>query len=268
MNLQRYLDRIRFEGTPAVDVATLKQLHRKHLLAISYENLDVQLGRRVDLDINRIYTKMVEQGRGGWCYEMNGLMEWALREIGFDVTRVNGGVMRVDRGDAALGNHLVLLVHHDGTWVADAGFGDGIIEPIPLETGEFEQRGFHYRLQQIDGGYWRLRNHMQGGAMSFDFSTQPADEALFERQCDLLQTSEESTFVTTLLCERFVEDGYDVQLGRVAKHISTAGTTSRLIDSGEELVERLKQDFDLDVPEAASLWPKVVARHEALFAAG
>jgi N-hydroxyarylamine O-acetyltransferase len=38
-----------------------------------------------------------------------------------------------------------------------------------------------------------------------------------------------------------------------------------LLHSADELLATLRDHFGLDVPEAASLWPKVVARHEALF---
>jgi len=46
VDLAAYLQRIGFQGRPRADVATLKQMHRQHLLAIPYENLDVQLQRR------------------------------------------------------------------------------------------------------------------------------------------------------------------------------------------------------------------------------
>jgi N-hydroxyarylamine O-acetyltransferase len=265
MDLQSYLDRIHFEGEPKADPETLIQLHRRHLLGISYENIDVQLRRPVDLDIRRIYTKIVEQGRGGWCYEMNGLMEWALTEIGFDVTRVNGGVMRAVRGDEALGNHLVLLVELDRTWLVDVGFGDGILDPVPLMEGPVEQRGFHYRLERLADGFWRFHNHDAGGAPSFDFFPRLADEALFREKCDLLQTAETSSFVMNLVCQRFVEDGYQIQLGRVAKQITPRGTRTRVLNSEGELLERLRLDFDLDVPELGAVWPRIVARHEAMF---
>ena len=28
-----------------------------------------------------------DQHRGGYCFEVNGLLGWALRELGFEVTR-------------------------------------------------------------------------------------------------------------------------------------------------------------------------------------
>lgn len=265
MNLETYLHRIGFEGTARPDVETLIALHRQHLLNIPYENIDIQLGRRCNLDVARSYRKLVEQGRGGWCYEMNGLFGWALREVGFDVTRVNGGVLRAERGDEALGNHVVLLVRLDETWIADVGFGDGLIEPVPLREAAVEQRGFRYRLERIGDNYWRFHNHEYGGAATFDFTTNPADEALFASRCDSLQASPDSPFVMNLVCQRFVEGGYEIQRGRVAKRITTGGADTWLLDDAGALMERLQTVFGLDVPEVATLWPKIVQRHAELF---
>ena len=265
MKLETYLRRIGFEGTPRPDLDTLITLHRRHLLSIPYENIDVQLGRRCNLDVARSYRKLVEQGRGGWCYEMNGLFGWALREVGFEVSRVHGAVLRAERGDAAIGNHVVLLVQLDETWVADVGFGDGVIEPIPLRDAAFEQRGFRYRLERTDDGFWRLHNHAYGGAATFDFATKPADEALFAARCDSLQMSPDSPFVMNLVCQRFADDGYEVQRGRVAKRIRPGGVDSWLLNDAGELLERLRTAFGLDVPEVGRLWPRIVQRHAELF---
>src|SRR5690349_13822179 len=99
MQLSAYLDRIGYGGPVRADLATLKALHRAHLLTIPYENLDVQLGRRVTTDPADAYDKIVRRGRGGWCYEMNGLFAWALGEIGFSVIRMAGAANRELLGD-------------------------------------------------------------------------------------------------------------------------------------------------------------------------
>ena len=113
MRLDDYLARIGYSGPIEPTLAVLRDVHRRHLAAIAYENLDVICEVPVDGDIARIFRKLVRDQRGGWCYEMNGLLDWALREIGFAVTRIAGGVMRIERGDEALGNHLVLKVDLD-----------------------------------------------------------------------------------------------------------------------------------------------------------
>ena len=113
MELSAYLHRIHFDGSVRPDLATLRAIHRAHQYAVPFENLDVQLHRPLVLDPEASYEKIVCRRRGGWCYEMNGVMEWALKEIGFEVMRVSAGVMRIQAGDAQLGNHLCLLVRLD-----------------------------------------------------------------------------------------------------------------------------------------------------------
>ena len=99
MKLNDYLARIEYQGPVAPTLACLTEIHRQHLLTIPYEDLDVQLGRALNLDIQRTFEKIVARRRGGWCYEMNGLLGWALKEIGFEVTRVLGGIHRSLAGD-------------------------------------------------------------------------------------------------------------------------------------------------------------------------
>lgn len=268
LNIDAYMRRIGFVGPARPDIETLVRVHRAHLFSITYENLDVQLGRPVDLDIERIYRKIVEEGRGGWCYEMNGLLGWALREIGFGVTRSNGGVMRAERGDAAIGNHVVLLVRAEDSpdlWLADAGFGDGLAEPVPLSEGEIHQLGFRYALEMLPDGFWRFHNHQYSAATSFDFRAQAGDESLFNEKCGWLQNSPESGFVQNLVVQRVVASGYEVQRGRVAMRVTPQGVESRLLDTPEELVRRLDDVFGLRVPGVTNLWPRIVARHAQLF---
>jgi N-hydroxyarylamine O-acetyltransferase len=267
MDLQAYLDRIGYAGPIRPDLTTLKALHRAHLKAIPYENIDVQLGRRVTTDPADAFDKIVRRRRGGWCYEMNGLFGWALDQIGFSVMRMAGAANRELLGDLLIGNHLVLLVDLDGApWIADVGFGDGSIDPVPLVAGPMEIEGFPFSLEAMDGGWWRFHNHQYGGAKSFDFQVEPADPALLAGRCDWLQYAPESGFVQNLVAQRF-RDGTILQLrGRAFRQVRPDGVTQRTLESAEELVAVLKDDFSLDVPEVAGLWPKVVARHEVVMA--
>lgn len=268
MNLQTYLNRIQFTGTPRVDSDTLRRIHRQHLLTVPYENLDVQFARQSDISVENAYAKIVEQGRGGWCYEMNGLFGWALQEIGFEVMRMAGGVMREQAGDTALGNHLVLSVQLEGkTWLIDVGFGDGMLEPTPLVAGEFQQDFMIFQLAQLTDGFWRLYNHPHGAAKSFDFRYEPADEAMLARQCQWLQSAPESQFVLNLVCQRFTADGIFALKGRMLSHISATGKSKTLINSADEFESTLRERFALtfDKAQIAYLWERVVARHEVVF---
>ena len=110
--------------------------------------------------------------------------------------------MRKDRGDDAIGNHLLLVDLPDGPWIADVGFGDGSREPFPLREGPILSDGYEYGLARIDADWWRLTNHPRGGAPHFDFTLQPADPARLAFKCHELQTSPESGFVLNAVAQR------------------------------------------------------------------
>ncbi|MCC6919766.1 MAG: arylamine N-acetyltransferase [Alphaproteobacteria bacterium] len=265
MKIDAYLRRIGLATRPEPTLAGLTALHRAHLRAVPYEDLDVQLGRQVTTDIPAIYDKIVTHRRGGWCYEMNGILGWALGELGFDVTRATGAVMRVAMGTMAEGNHLVLrVVLPEGLYLADVGFGDGPLEPIRVTEGTFESAGFGFGLARADGDWWRMTNHPSGGAPSFDFNLGRADEDQLAGVCQALQTSEQSPFVQNAVVQRHVPGGLAILRGRVLRRLAPHGHTDHLIAGAGELVDTLARVFDLDLPEAAALWPKIVARHEAV----
>lgn len=265
MNLDAYLKRIAYDGPLRRDVATLKALHRAHLRAIPYENLDVQFGRKVTPDPAAAFEKIVTRKRGGWCYEMNGLFGWVLRELGFTVTRSAGAVLRNERGDEAIGNHLVLKVElAEGVMLADVGFGDGPIDPIAIVAGPFVSHGFGFGLMQQADGWWRLHNHKGGGADSFDFNLAPADEALLSARCQWLQTAPDSPFVQNAVLQRHIAEGLWQMRGRVLRKTTPAGQTDYLIENAREYTGVLAEAFSLHLPEAADLWPKICARHEQL----
>jgi N-hydroxyarylamine O-acetyltransferase len=266
MDLAAYLARIGFDGAPRPDLATLKSIHRAHLRAIPYENLDVRLGRPGGIEVEHAFDKLVTARRGGWCYEMNGLLGWALEEIGFEVTRLCGAVMRGERGDDTIGNHLVLRVDLDGqAWIADTGLGDGLLEPILLAEGPRRVGGFDFRLERLDPRWWRLHNHEMGGAKHFDFTLEPADPAKLAATCQWLRSSPASIFTQAVMAYRFTPDGIVTLLGRVVRRIRPGERTDSLVESPEELVAVLRGEFGLDVPEAAELWPSICATHETLY---
>jgi len=264
MRLESYLQRIGYTGPLAVNLETLNSIHRHHLMSIPYENLDVQLNCPLTTDVAEAFDKIVNKGRGGWCYEMNGVLGWALAEIGFDIRRVSGGVNRRERGDGVMGSHLVLLATLDKPYIVDAGFGDGFLNPIPLKEGKISERGFEFKLEKLADGYWRLHNHQYGGAPDFDFNTKTADEAELGQLCQVLQSFEQSPFVTWLIAQRFTQDGYEIQVGQTSKTITAKEVITRTVQSLDELQTRLRDIFGLDVPDVARLWPTIRERHQQL----
>ncbi len=264
MQLDAYLKRIHYTGDLKPDFTTLKAIHRAHLLSVPYENLDIHRDCPLTVDVSQIYEKIVTHKRGGWCFEMNGLLAWALREVGFDVTMMSSFVGREQSEPIpnGAGDHLILRVELDQPYLADAGFGNGILEPIPLAEGTYQQGFLTYKLAQVDGRWW-FTNQIYGGP-GFDFDLKPYQLSDFAGQSTRLQTSPESGFVRATVCMRFTAHGGMVILrGAVLRRISAAGAHDETIDNGTDYEQVLIDQFDLHLPDINALWDKVWARHQA-----
>ena len=110
MDIQSYLARIQYFKPIKPDVQTLQGLHLAHMQNVPFENLDIGLKRPIHLTEEALWNKIIVQKRGGFCYELNGLFAWLLKQIGFDVTYLNA---RVYNREGKLGidfDHLALLV--------------------------------------------------------------------------------------------------------------------------------------------------------------
>ena len=270
MELAAYCARIGYGAEVRADVATLFALHRAHVCSIPFENLDVQLGRPLSIDVDAAHDKIVRRRRGGWCYEQNGLFGLALDAAGFDVQRIGAGVMQHERGEVADSNHLCLIVTIPGDelrYLVDVGFGGSLIAPLVLLEGVYEQPPFEVGLRRLDDERWRFFEDRGDGRFSYDFRDLPASEARLAARGEFLQTSPGSGFVQNLVAQRRTTDSHVRLRGRVLNRLGPMGEEETLLNSADELVDTLRGFFGLDVPETAQLWQGIVARHQDILAA-
>ncbi|NYH54098.1 hypothetical protein HNR06_003687 [Nocardiopsis arvandica] len=67
LDLDAYLARVGLSGDLPPTLDTLRAVHRAHLAAIPFENLQIVLGRTIPLDVPSLVDKMVRRRRGGYC---------------------------------------------------------------------------------------------------------------------------------------------------------------------------------------------------------
>ncbi|MFC4854740.1 arylamine N-acetyltransferase family protein [Actinophytocola glycyrrhizae] len=132
----RYLDRIGARRPAAPDVAALRDLHRRHLETVPFENLSIHLGEPVALDEDTLVDKIVRRRRGGFCYELNGAFAALLAALGYDVRLLAASVFGADGTLSPAFDHLVLLVELDERYLVDVGFGAHSTYPLRLDWPE------------------------------------------------------------------------------------------------------------------------------------
>jgi len=256
--LHRYLQRIGYGGPLSPTRQTLHNLHRAHLLAIPFENLDIQLGERRPFSIDAAFEKIVVDRRGGWCYEMNGLFAWVLRELGFRVDLAGAAVNRIKNGERAHMNHLALIVHAERPYLADVGFGNGTLTPMPLAEGTYNDGRFDFRITK-HGDWWRFHNHKHNG-QSYDFTEHAYDYAAFEPKARLLATTAESPFVQNLVVGKLTEDGLTT-LTNAALHVYRGTSIAEeTAPNSTELARILGDVFELQVDRIEALWNRVASQ--------
>jgi len=253
MDINTYLKRINYTKAVKPNAQTLYELHLAHMLAVPFENLDIGLKRPIHISEQAIWNKIVINHRGGFCYELNGLFAWVLKQIGFDVTYLNA---RVYGQDGSLGidfDHLALLVQIPGEterWLADVGFGDSFNEPLRFEINTEQIQGLRvYWLKQVSAGYavWR-RNYdgIQERKYFFDLAPHKFPEE-YKAACLYQQKSPESGFTQSSVISRATPAGrVSLKDGKLILTIN-GKRTEHSISNKKEYVMLLKKYFDIEL---------------------
>jgi N-hydroxyarylamine O-acetyltransferase len=249
MDIQAYLKRIEYEWPLNRDFETLRQLHLAHLLHVPFENLSIHAHEPIVLNDAALFEKIVTRRRGGFCYELNGLFGALLREVGFEVAMLSAQVANNQAEFSRDFDHMTLMVILDGErWLADVGFGDSFIEPLPLElNNKFQQREHRYRV--VSNNQERLV--LERGSKNEDwqpqyrFSLQPYEYSDYAEMCAYHQVSPESHFTRQRICSRLTPSGR-ISLSDLRLIITENGArTERQVQNEDEYAEILRDRFGI-----------------------
>jgi N-hydroxyarylamine O-acetyltransferase len=216
VDVERYLNRIGHHGPTEPTAETLAALQLAHMIAVPFENLHVVHGTQMRTDLGWSYPKIVEHGRGGWCFELNGAFGALLEALGFPVTYLSARVW--DPQHKELGpplDHLCLLVTaSDERWLVDVGFGDSAVTPVRFDTDDEQDRRprrcrvervgdlVHY-LEWMPWGDWEIQ---------YGIDLTPRTLAEFQPRSDALAAGAGDGYFSS---KRFATRALDDRGGRV-----------------------------------------------------
>ena len=247
VDVPSYLARIAYSGCLEPTAETLRALHHAHLLAVPFENLDISLGRQIVVDQDAFLKKVVDRGRGGFCYELNSAFAALLRALGFRVTFLSARVARANGGEGPEFDHLTLRIDIEQPWLADVGFGDSFIEPLRLSAGiEQPDPAGVFRLIE-DGDRWYMQKKAADGnwKAQYSFSLQERGLQEFAGMCHHHQTSPESSFTQNRICSRATPQGR-ITLSEMKLIATDNGQrTETILDSEAEREKVLREQFGI-----------------------
>lgn len=250
MDVKAYLERINYTGALAPTAETLRALHVAHLLSVPFENLSIHAGEPIVLEDDALFAKIVGRGRGGFCYEANGLFAALLRALGFEVAMLSAEVAHAEGGFSQPFDHMTLMVSLEQRWLADVGFGDSFVEPLPLDDGDEHVQGRHaYRITR-DGDYLVMQRREEGDEWKaqYRFTLRPHDYADYAERCRYQQTSPDSHFTKSRICSRATLDGR-VTLSGMRFIETTAGgeRRERALADEDEYAAVLRERFGVNM---------------------
>lgn len=234
MDINLYLNRIDVRKIMEPSLAFLTELQNHHLLSIPFEDLDIPNRSRIELDLNKLYNKIILTGRGGFCYELNGLFYWLLTSLGFKVDMLSARVFNSKTGD--LGpeyDHMALFVHLEKNYLVDVGFGDSFRNPIAFPDGETDDISGSYRIFQIENNLFELqRKDSDSFSKQYSFTTIPRKLSDYNAMCVFQQDSPTSHFRTRMLCTIATESG----------RITLSDNSLTITNNGKKIIEKFTDE--------------------------
>jgi arylamine N-acetyltransferase len=272
-----YLRRLGLEAEPP-SVGALQRLHRRHVERVAYETMWIHGGETWDIDPGASAARIALDGRGGYCFHLNGAFSELLMSLGYTVTRHVGGVHREGSPYAdSMTNHLVLTVaglptdeNPSGEWYVDAGLGDALHEPVPLVEGRFHQEPFDLSLERTDDGVgdWHLTHDPAGSFAGMSWRERVASMDEFVERHRWLSSSPESGFVRVATAQRRDATGADILRGLVLTRVGAGASNSKPLTNRAEwfaaLADVCALRFDRSEPDMLDrLWERCLAAHRA-----
>jgi N-hydroxyarylamine O-acetyltransferase len=205
-DVREYLSRIGYAGPTAPTLEVLCTMQESHLLCVPFENLDIHQGRRIVLDPERIFYKVVRRKRGGFCYELNGLFHLLLQELGFRAHLAMGKVYDHDRKTyGADFDHMLILVEiRDETWLVDVGFGDFSAHPLKVLLDQpLADRNGSFLIERYKGAQLKVSRFSEKEERFLPlylFSTLQRSIEDFAGMCLYHQISPDSHFTRQKIC--------------------------------------------------------------------
>jgi N-hydroxyarylamine O-acetyltransferase len=212
------------------------------------------LGRPVLLAPDALHVKLIAGGRGGYCYEQNGLFCRVLRQLGFEVTGLAARVLKGRAGPVLPErSHMLLKVMLGGAaYIADVGFGTlTLTTPLRLDDegpqqtphGTFRHRRVEreYEQQALTDGAWETL---------YRFSLEEQLLQDYEAPNWYRATHPSSFFVQNLIVTRPFPGRRLTLFNNRLSDTSAAGavTSSRDLGSAAGIADVLARDFGLSLP--------------------
>ena len=249
MNIQKYLDRIKYFSEVETSKEVMFGLHKQHLLNIPFENLDIHYGIKIELDLEKLYQKIIIEKRGGFCYELNSLFNELLKAIGFDTFLISGSVHKKNDTYGQEFDHMAIIVMLEcKLYLVDVGFGKFILEPLEIliDIPQIDNYGTFIIDRFGDDNFRVNKLEEKIKIPEYIFNLNKRRLADFKEMCDFHQSSQYSHFTKNKVISMADTNGR-VTLTNETLKITTDDITNTIEFEKSEFEYFLNKYFDIQI---------------------
>lgn len=248
IDFNEYLSRISVSSSNlGPDLESLRLLQKKHLLRVPFENLDIHWKRPITIDTAKFNNKIVREGRGGFCYELNGLFNELLGHLGFRTRIVSARVFNGTDHGPEFDHAAIIATAGEEEYLTDVGFGDFIAEPLRfvLDEEQTDSAGT-FIIRPYDGDYLEAaKRDGEDWKSQYIFKDVARDLTEFAEMCDFQQYSPESHFTKGKVCSLMTENGRKTLTDKKFIVTTNGGKTETPVESEDEFDRILARQFGI-----------------------
>lgn len=249
--IPEYLRRIGVVGPVQPDLGNLERLTRAHLKTVPFENMLVyDQHQEPSMEPGDLFDKVVNQNRGGYCFELNKCFYLLLQGLGYECYPIPARVIHNRQEPCGVSHRGTLVKLENKRYFCDVGFGGagpkGVVcletEDVQLVAGERftvrnEGDSFVIAILEEDGPQNVLRIH--------DYPWLDVDFVTLNRY---YATYHGSPFRNKRILYRCTDEGWVSLTDKVFTVKRNGVKTVQTLESEEQVAAVIAEHFGLAIP--------------------
>ncbi|MBS4219884.1 arylamine N-acetyltransferase [Bacillus sp. FJAT-49711] len=249
MDVSAYLKRIGYTGLLDGSAIALAKIQECHLHSVPYENFDILNRIPLSLEVPDLYDKIIIRRRGGYCFELNAIFSWLLKELGYKVTSLFARFWRDEPNAPPKRRHHVLKVEAEGKFfLCDVGVG-GIVprQPIEMAEGLVHEQGDEFYKLEVDPYFgWMLMEKKHGDwRQIYSFTEEPQLPKDFIMASFWCENSPDSIFIENAMVAIRTDEGRNSVDGKEFRIFKNDSVQTFIPATEKEYKEALKTYFGI-----------------------